>query len=117
MCGIAGEINLKYGVAFNDYHNDMLKSLGRRGPDDHGVYKTDNAVLLHSRLAVIDPENGKQPMTARFENNEYAICYNGELYNTNEIRLELIRIGEQFETNTDTEVVLKAYICKMRVGI
>lgn len=114
MCGIAGEINLKHGVTFNDYHNDMLKSLGRRGPDDHGVYKTDNAVLLHSRLAVIDPENGKQPMTARFENSEYAICYNGELYNTNEIRLELIRIGEQFETNTDTEVVLKAYI---RMGI
>ena len=63
MCGIAGEINLKSGVELKEYHQNMLKSLSRRGPDDHGIYKTGEAVLIHSRLAVIDPLGGKQPMT------------------------------------------------------
>lgn len=110
MCGIAGEINLMQGIELKDYHKDMLRSLGRRGPDDHGIYKTDNAVLLHCRLAVIDPENGKQPMSVRFNDNEYTICYNGELYNTEQLRLELTRLGESFDTHTDTEVVLKSYL-------
>lgn len=110
MCGIAGEINLMHGVELRDYHKDMLKTLGRRGPDDHGIYKTENAVLLHCRLAVIDPQNGKQPMTVRFNDNEYTICYNGELYNTAELRSELARLGETFNTQTDTEVVLKSYL-------
>lgn len=110
MCGIAGEINLKSGVPLEEYHNAMLRSLARRGPDDHGIYRTDEAVLLHSRLAVIDPENGRQPMTAVYEGAEYTICYNGELYNTEQIRLELTRLGEEFTTHSDTEVVLRAYI-------
>lgn len=110
MCGIAGEINLMNGVELRNYHKDMLKTLGRRGPDDHGIYKTENVVLLHCRLAVIDPENGKQPMSVRFNDNEYTICYNGELYNTAELRGELTRLGETFNTQTDTEVVLKSYL-------
>lgn len=110
MCGIAGEINLKEKISLTSYHQDMLLSLGRRGPDDHGIYRDDNSVLLHCRLAVIDPLNGKQPMTAHFEGKEYAICYNGELYNTDEMRKQLIRLGEIFETQTDTEVVLKSYL-------
>lgn len=110
MCGIAGEINFKNEITLKDYHNDMLLSLGRRGPDDNGIYAEKGAILLHSRLAVIDPDNGRQPMTALYGGNEYTICYNGELYNTDEMRLELQRLGETFETRTDTEVVLKAYI-------
>ncbi len=110
MCGIAGEINLKDNLELMDYHREMLITLGRRGPDDHGIYKNENAILLHSRLAVIDPENGKQPMTALFEGAEYTICYNGELYNTDELKKQLKRLGEEFKTNTDTEVVLKSYI-------
>ena len=59
MCGIAGEIDFKDSVELADYHEKMLLSMKRRGPDGHGIYRAQNAVLLHSRLAVIDVENGK----------------------------------------------------------
>jgi asparagine synthase (glutamine-hydrolysing) len=110
MCGIAGEINLKDGVAFKEYHQNMQNVLINRGPDEGGVYSDERAVLLHRRLAVIDIEKGKQPMRAFYGNEEYVICYNGELYNTESIKKELISLGENFETSSDTEVVLKAYI-------
>ena len=110
MCSIAGEINFKKGVVLEDYHLKMQKVLTPRGPDDSGVFKDNNCVFLHNRLAVIDPEKGKQPMTARFDGATYTICYNGELYNTNEIRQRLKAEGFTFETATDTEVVLKAFI-------
>lgn len=110
MCSIAGEINFKQGVNFEDYHLRMQKSLAVRGPDDSGIFRGGNCVLLHNRLAVIDPENGKQPMTARYNGANYTICYNGELYNTAEIRNKLKSKGVDFETSTDTEVVLKSYL-------
>ena len=110
MCGIAGEINFKEGLARRDYHDKMLYSMKRRGPDENGIYTHKNAVMLHSRLSVIDPENGKQPMILNRGENKFVICYNGELYNTDEIRKELLNLGEQFETHSDTEVVLKAYM-------
>ena len=110
MCGIAGEINFKEDVVLEDYHLKMQKSLANRGPDDRGIFEDKNCVYLHTRLAVIDPEKGKQPMTAKFGDATYTICYNGELYNTNEIRKKLKSNGFIFETSTDTEVVLKSYI-------
>ena len=110
MCGIAGEINFKEDVVLEDYHLKMQKSLANRGPDDRGIFEDKNCVFLHTRLAVIDPEKGKQPMTAKFGGATYTICYNGELYNTNEIREKLKSNGFIFETSTDTEVVLKSYI-------
>lgn len=110
MCGIAGEINFCNEIKKEAYHENMLNSLNRRGPDEKGIAAFKNAVLLHSRLAVIDVENGKQPMRAKYGEREYVICYNGELYNTEEIRKELIELGEKFNTHSDTEVVLKAYI-------
>ena len=110
MCSIAGEINFKNGVALENYHLEMQSSLKNRGPDDSGIFKCEKGILLHNRLAVIDPEKGKQPMSAFWNNLEYVICYNGELYNTSELRSRLKAKGFGFETNTDTEVVLKAYI-------
>ena len=110
MCSIAGEINFKKGVRLKDYHLEMQNSLARRGPDDSGIYKTESCIFLHNRLAVIDPENGKQPMTVQNDGVSYTICYNGELYNTAEIRSRLKAKGFDFKTSTDTEVVLKAYI-------
>lgn len=110
MCGIAGEIDFKDSVELADYHEKMLLSMKRRGPDGHGIYRAQNAVLLHTRLAVIDVENGKQPMTATRGNQSFTICYNGELYNTAQLRVELIAAGMSFKTNSDTEVVLKAYM-------
>lgn len=110
MCGIAGEIDFKDSVELADYHEKMLLSMKRRGPDGHGIYRAQNAVLLHTRLAVIDVENGKQPMTVTRGNQSFTVCYNGELYNTAQLRVELIAAGMSFKTNSDTEVVLKAYM-------
>ncbi len=111
MCGIAG---------FCDYTRenrtpellsaaeDMGRTLARRGPDDHGTYTCGDCVLVHRRLAVIDPERGGQPMTCRENGTEWALVYNGELYNTPGLRQTLRERGHIFETTSDTEVVLHA---------
>ena len=88
----------------------MLATMKRRGPDQEGTWLTGNGLLVHARLSVIDPENGRQPMTYRNDNSEFAIVYNGELYNTDELRKELEVLGHRFQTRCDTEVVLHAYL-------
>ena len=111
MCGIAGEVSFGCSVIKNkDSFLKMQKVLAPRGPDQNGIYIKDNVALIHSRLCVIDIENGIQPMTARYGENEYTLVYNGELYNTDEIRDELIRHGYKFLGHSDTEVILKSYI-------
>ncbi len=107
MCSIAGKINLEHDIrdekgTFLRIQNTLLK----RGPDDRGMFTEKHASLIHTRLAVIDIENGKQPM----EIEHYIIVYNGELYNTEEIRTELKSYGITFTGHSDTEVLLKAYI-------
>ena len=106
MCGIAGMIDLRYD---EEIINAMLSTMKRRGPDSNGAYLSERCALLHSRLSVIDPSNGQQPMFLEWGIEQYCIVYNGELYNTFEIRNALIRLGHQFDTQTDTEVVLHAY--------
>ena len=111
MCGIAGEVCYSQGIIKNkDSFLRMQKVLEPRGPDQKGLYINDNAALIHSRLAVIDIENGIQPMTVKYGENKYTIVYNGELYNTDEIRKELLEYGHKFYTNSDTEVILKSYV-------
>ncbi len=111
MCGIAGEISFSHSIINNkDSFLRMQKVLAPRGPDQNGLYLSDNAALIHSRLCVIDIENGIQPMTAVYGDKKYTIVYNGELYNTDEIRSELIKFGHKFYGHSDTEVVLKAFI-------
>ncbi len=105
MCGIAGEINFKTRPDPN-VMNAMSRVLTPRGPDAEGVMADECAYLAHRRLIVIDPENGAQPMSE----GEYTIVYNGELYNTEEIRAELAKRGTGFAGHSDTEVVLKAFI-------
>lgn len=106
MCAIAGFIGKKGAMLQRSGLEKMLGSMCRRGPDSNGVKVFEEATLLHSRLAVIDIEKGGQPMTF----GEYTVVYNGELYNTAEIRNGLKSKGVIFETESDTEVVLKAYI-------
>ena len=106
MCGIAGMIDLRYD---EEIINAMLSTMKRRGPDSNGAYLSERCALLHSRLSVIDLSNGQQPMFLEWGIEQYCIVYNGELYNTFEIRNALIRLGHQFDTQTDTEVVLHAY--------
>ncbi len=88
----------------------MTRTLGRRGPDEQGMYIKENVCLMHRRLIVIDPDNGKQPMTVHSGENNITLVYNGELYNTDELRRELIRCGYEFTGHSDTEVLLKSYL-------
>lgn len=88
----------------------MGKELTHRGPDQSGIYVRDSFAFQHNRLAIIDIENGRQPMSTTYEGFEYTLVYNGELYNTAELRKELISYGVEFKTYCDTEVVLYSYI-------
>lgn len=108
MCGIAGEICPAGGVTGERAHaaQDAMK---RRGPDQNGIYMSDKAVLIHTRLCVVDIENGRQPMSCMYDGNRYIIVYNGELYNTAEVRSRLLEHGCEFTGHSDTEVVLKAF--------
>lgn len=115
MCGIAGYCDFMKDFKSNaGYHNkvvsEMGKTLSRRGPDDDGIFLDEHIALAHRRLAVIDPKNGAQPMIKRDGSAFFVIVYNGELYNTDEIRNELITKGRKFDTLSDTEVVLTAYM-------
>ena len=87
----------------------MLATMLRRGPDDTGRYTGENCTLLHARLAVIDLAGGRQPMGCDHAGEHFEIVYNGELYNTEQIREELYRLGHQFLGHSDTEVVLHSY--------
>ena len=106
MCAISGIIKLMRGEAVLE---KMVATMLRRGPDDAGIYQHGQCALLHTRLAVIDPARGHQPMKLHWAGEDYTIVYNGELYNTESIRSELERMGHFFFTHTDTEVVLHAY--------
>lgn len=106
MCAIAGILGLPVQVGVTD---KMLKTMARRGPDGNGVYTGENCVLLHTRLAIIDPAGGAQPMMLEWAGERYILVYNGELYNTAELRRELEKLGHCFEGHSDTEVVLHAY--------
>lgn len=106
MCGIAGI--LSSGRALDDrlpVLERMLARIAHRGPDGEGrVHHRHQALLGHRRLAIIDLEHGAQPMLSR--DKRYSIVYNGEIYNYLELRQSLIRQGVQFETSSDTEVLL-----------
>lgn len=105
MCGIAGEINFKNAID-PAVMNAMSRELTPRGPDADGFFESEAACLVHRRLIVIDPKNGAQPMSE----GDCTLVYNGELYNTDEIRAELVRRGVRFFGHSDTEVVLKAFV-------
>ena len=106
MCGIAGI--LSDNIDLRRERESIWRisnSLKMRGPDSRGEMVEKSAALIHRRLAVIDVKHGAQPMSF----GPYTIVYNGELYNTQEIRRELESYGYHFETDCDTEVVLKAF--------
>lgn len=112
MCAISGII--RFGGLDTEptiAARKMAAVLKRRGPDDDGYYISpkSEALLVHTRLAVIDPENGAQPMLYADGGRKLALVYNGELYNTAELRALLEACGHKFSTNTDTEAVLRAY--------
>ncbi|MBR1724517.1 MAG: asparagine synthase (glutamine-hydrolyzing) [Ruminococcus sp.] len=114
MCAISGMVGwgAEYREALRqdpDAADKMITALKRRGPDGDGIYSDRNALLVHTRLAVIDPEGGAQPMVYSDGARKLVLVYNGELYNTDELRGELERLGYSFKTDSDTEVVLLSY--------
>lgn len=106
MCAIAGILGLPFDTQILD---TLLRTMQHRGPDGTGSYMQRQCCLLHSRLAIVDPEGGAQPMQLCWGGEEYVITYNGELYNTQELRDTLQALGHEFVTQSDTEVVLHAY--------
>lgn len=111
MCGITGMVTWQEDVA--RYQADLKRMqavLSNRGPDQKGMYQDTHCAMAHTRLAVIDVERGKQPMTRQTATETYTLVYNGELYNTPELREELRKEGAVFTTHCDTEVVLQAYL-------
>ena len=114
MCGILGFCDLDNNIFTKDEKVEIIekmkKTLSRRGPDESGSYISKNVSLGHSRLIVIDPANGAQPMKCTYQGNSYIITYNGQIYNTNELKKELSNNGFTFFGHCDTEVLLKAYI-------
>lgn len=112
MCGIAGQIGREEALrrcAESGVYENMLDTLRRRGPDQDGQYMDENAVLLHARLAIVDLAGGRQPMALGGSSPDDVLVYNGELYNTVELREQLEGMGHRFTGYSDTEVVLHSY--------
>lgn len=115
MCGIAGFCHPKASFLedkcrYETILQNMTDVLLHRGPDDKDYLLYDRCGLAHTRLAVIDLLGGMQPMSRRLGNHEYTIVYNGELYNTKELRDDLISRGFSFSTTSDTEVILQGFL-------
>ena len=111
MCGITGWIDWRRDLRKEaPMVTAMAQTLNKRGPDDLNIFTSLHAAFGHARLIVVDPEGGKQPMSKRHREQTYTMVYNGELYNTEELRRELVKYGHHFEGHSDTEVLLTAYI-------
>lgn len=111
MCGITGWINWHKDLTlFPSILEDMTETMAARGPDASGNWISSHCALGHRRLSVIDPENGSQPMIRKQDDFAYVVVYNGELYNTVELRGELRERGYVFRSHCDTEVLLTAFI-------
>jgi len=107
MCGIAGIVGLHPGFAPSEEAlRAMVRALHHRGPDDSGIAVSGPAGLAHTRLAIIDPAGGAQPMS--LPDQDVVLVFNGEIYNYVELREELTKAGRVFRTKSDTEVVLHA---------
>jgi asparagine synthase (glutamine-hydrolysing) len=111
MCGIAGWVDWERDLTQEEQTvRAMGETLACRGPDASDVWVSRSAAFAHRRLTVVDPEGGGQPMTRLFGDRTYTITYNGELYNTDDVRHELVQRGYQFHSYSDTEVVLVSYV-------
>ncbi|KYD18068.1 asparagine synthase (glutamine-hydrolyzing) [Saccharococcus caldoxylosilyticus] len=111
MCGITGWVDFQRDLRIEkEIILNMTETLAKRGPDDTNTWFDQHAAFGHKRLVVVDPKGGKQPMTRQKNGYSYTVVYNGELYNTEDIRKELLKKGYTFQGHSDTEVLLNAYI-------
>ena len=105
MCGFTGIINKNSQPVIPDILSRMASTIHHRGPDDEGSFIENQIGFFHKRLSIIDLSTGQQPMVF----DELVIVYNGEIYNYIELREELIKLGHNFSTSSDTEVILHLY--------
>ncbi|WP_284643839.1 asparagine synthase (glutamine-hydrolyzing) [Paenibacillus silviterrae] len=108
MCGIAGIIDKKGNPVNEELIREITDIVIHRGPDGAGYYCFQNFAFGHRRLAILDlSADGHQPM--HYQDNEYTITFNGEVYNYLELKKELKEFGYKFKSNSDTEVILASY--------
>lgn len=111
MCGIVGWVNWKQNLTVQkDVIVSMNRTLIPRGPDAEGYWLSHHVAFGHRRLVVVDPQGGQQPMIRQRGEDTFTLIYNGELYNTPELRQELLNRGYRFEGHSDTEVLLLSYL-------
>ncbi len=110
MCGITGWVDFERDVSGQ---REILEKMNiqhaERGPDATGTWIAEHVALGHRRLSVIDPVNGIQPMVKQIGEQKYVITYNGELYNMDELRGQLLAHGYHFTTRCDTELIPAAF--------
>ena len=106
MCGISGISNFENKPSFN-IGKIMNDAINRRGPDDTAYFHNEIIFFGHKRLSIIDLEKSKQPMQSQETGS--ILIFNGEIYNFRELKKDLINLGYSFETQGDTEVLLKSY--------
>lgn len=115
MCSISGFFNPSASfTGQRDYYlhilDEMKRVLNHRGPDDNDRILTEHCGLAHTRLSIIDLENGHQPMTKRIDGYAYHIVYNGEVYNLEYLRERLLQQNVTIETTSDTEILLLSFL-------
>ncbi|MBQ8038624.1 MAG: asparagine synthase (glutamine-hydrolyzing) [Lachnospiraceae bacterium] len=115
MCGITGFCDYTENYLTKEPHwinllKNMRETLIHRGKDNFGEWLNEHVGFAHARLSIRDIDGGSQPMLRQKSQKEYAIMYNGEIYNTDELIPELKKAGYQFKTTSDTEVILYAYM-------
>ena len=111
MCGFVGFVNFKKDISNNKkILEKMNQTLSQRGPDEEGYYIDKNVALAHKRLIVVDPKGGKQPMIEKFSFGTYVLVYNGQIYNTKELKKTLEKNDFTIYSHSDTEILLKSYI-------
>ena len=109
MCSICGMIDFKNRPSLETVEKMGLTQKSR-GPDASESFSDNIVALQHNRLSVMDPKNGRQPMSVTFGGREYIIVYNGEIYNSPELRREMKPLGADFKTECDTETVIWSYV-------
>lgn len=107
MCGIAGIVELSAATVDREVLTRMTETLAHRGPESQGIWISGGVGLGHRRLAIIDPSNGAQPMHS--QSGRHVITFNGEIFNYQELQVELARAGRPPRTGSDTEVLLEAF--------
>ncbi|MEM9021474.1 MAG: asparagine synthase (glutamine-hydrolyzing) [Planctomycetota bacterium] len=111
MCGIAGIVWQTSERPPDEAIHHMARRLHHRGPDDTGIAKPDGCDLAHTRLSIVDPVGGRQPLASPYDPAcaPFTLVFNGEVYNHADLRQQLERRGQSFTTTSDTEVLLHQF--------